>query len=216
MEIGILGGTGKAGNALAARLAQANHQVTIGSRSTEKAKAEVEKIQKNWALELNAGENSVAANADVIIVATPPEAALATVKNHSSEIGKKLIISMCNALQKTPEGFFVPIIDQAAGSIAQAIQKELPESQVVAAFHHLPAKELADLSCPIKNDVLICSNFEAALNTTSEIISSIKNLRPLNAGPLDNAVSLEAFTPTLLNLSKIYKANASIEITGLD
>lgn len=215
MKIGILGGTGKAGRALGARLTKAGHQVTIGSRLAEKAIAEVAKIKESWGLDLEAGENSLAANAEIVIVATPPEAAIETVSTLSNELDGKLIISMCNALEKTPEGLFSPEI-LATGSIAENIQSTLTHCQVVATFHHLPSKTLGDLSMPIENDVLLCSNFEAALDTTSEIVESIKNLRPLKAGPLSNSNSLEAFTSTLLNLSKIYKIHASLKITGLD
>lgn len=214
MEIGILGGTGKAGKGLAARLAQANYKVIIGSRSIERAEAEADELNKKWSLNLKAGENSLAAEADIVIVATTPESAIETVRNYSSQMRNKIVISMCNKLQRTPEGYFLPAIENE-GSIATHIQKELPESQVAATFHHLPATELNRLATPLKNHILVCTDFAAALKTTSEIIESIKNLQPLNAGPLANSASLEAFTSTLLNLSKIYKANASIEITGL-
>ncbi|GBL20219.1 hypothetical protein EMGBS4_02790 [Acidimicrobiaceae bacterium] len=44
------------------------------------------------------------------------------------------------------------------GSIAAHIQAEIPLSQVVAAFQHLPATELGNLAHEVDSDVLICSD----------------------------------------------------------
>lgn len=120
---------------------------------------------------------------------------------------------MCNDLVQNEGGGFSPKIGKV--SIAEAIQDSAPKALLASAFHHLPAKQLGELETPIKNDVLICSDFEEALAVTSSIVQSIKNLRPINAGPLSNSVSLEAFTSTLLNISTSYQIGASVKITGL-
>ncbi len=227
MNIGILGGTGGAGRALAARLAFSGHRVTVGSRSSEKALQALEKIleqQKKRAKkgqsaekimpQITSGTNATAADEEMIIIATPAEAAAEAAEELSSKLSGKIVISMCNALHIDEDGLFQPAADPNK-SIAQAIQDVLPESEVAAAFHHLPAKTLGDLSGPIENDVLICSDHPNATDAISTIIKSMKNLRPLNAGSLQNAGSIEAFTAVLLNLSKSYKGQASLKITGI-
>ena len=48
MRIGILGGTGPAGSALAARLASVGFDVILGSRSLERAAATTEELLNQW------------------------------------------------------------------------------------------------------------------------------------------------------------------------
>src|SRR6476646_5345631 len=74
VRIGILGGTGPAGSALAARLAVAGFDVVLGSRSKYRALEVVDKLREQWpdrALEIDAGDNAGAASADLVVIATP-------------------------------------------------------------------------------------------------------------------------------------------------
>ncbi|MEY3493226.1 MAG: hypothetical protein RL413_644, partial [Actinomycetota bacterium] len=87
--------------------------------------------------------------------------------------------------------------------------------RVVAAFHHLPAKELGHLGEPIDSDVLICSDDAVALNTVSEMVSKIPGCRPLDAGELSNATAIEAFTAVLLQLNVRYKTRVAPKLTGI-
>ena len=48
MQIGILGGTGPAGSALAVRLASVGHDVVLGSRSRYRAMEVVDKLLDAW------------------------------------------------------------------------------------------------------------------------------------------------------------------------
>ena len=61
--------------------------------------------------------------------------------------------------------------------------------RVVAAFHHLPAKELGNLGEPIDSDVLICGDDPASVTAVSEIVARIPGCRPLDAGELSNATA---------------------------
>lgn len=82
MHIGVLGGTGPAGSGLAVRLASAGFEVVIGSRSKYRALEVRDRLHAKWEehnLPLNAGDNETAAAADVVVVATPWDAAAETV-----------------------------------------------------------------------------------------------------------------------------------------
>ena len=82
MQIGVLGGTGPAGSGFAARLASVGYDVVIGSRSKYKAMEVVDRTIERWpdlTLSLTAGDNEMAADADMVVVATPWDAAAATV-----------------------------------------------------------------------------------------------------------------------------------------
>ena len=47
------------------------------------------------------------------------------------------------------------------------VQAAVPQCRVVAALHHLPAKELGHLDSPIDSDVLICGDDKDAVRITS-------------------------------------------------
>jgi hypothetical protein len=91
----------------------------------------------------------------------------------------------------------------------------VPRSRVVAAFHHLPAKELGHIGEPIDSDVLICSDDPSALRQVSDIVDKIPGCRPLDAGQLSNATAIEAFTAVLLQLNVRYKTRVAPKLTGI-
>ena len=65
MRIGILGGTGPAGSALAARLASVGFDVVLGSRSAERAEASTNELLERWAgrqLQIEPADNAGADN----------------------------------------------------------------------------------------------------------------------------------------------------------
>jgi 8-hydroxy-5-deazaflavin:NADPH oxidoreductase len=101
------------------------------------------------------------------------------------------------------------------GSVAAHVQAAVPQCRVVAAFHHLPAKELGHLGEPIDSDVLICSDDPASIRTVAEIVSRIPGCRPLDAGELSNATAIEAFTAVLLQLNVRYRTRVAPKLTGI-
>ena len=217
MHVGILGGTGPAGSGLGARLASVGIEVTIGSRSKERALETCEKIAARWPdrdLPLQAGDNSQAAAAEVVVVATPWDSAGPTAASVRGLLAGKVVISMANALAKVGTEF-QPLVPPR-GSVAASVAALVPEAMVAAAFHHLPAKELADLDHPIESDVLICSDHPEATKVTSQIVRLIPGLRPLDSGMLSNAAPIEAFAAVLLQLNMKYKTRAAVRLTGID
>ena len=91
----------------------------------------------------------------------------------------------------------------------------MPGCRVVAALHHLPAKELGMLGEPIDSDVLICGDDPEAVAVVSEIVAKIPGCRPLDAGELSNATAIEAFTAVLLQLNVRYKTRVAPKLTGI-
>ena len=216
MHVGILGGTGPAGSGLAARLSTSGLEVVIGSRSKERAEEACEEIRKRWPERdcmLEAGDNLRASSADMVVVATPWDAAAATVASVAHRLVGKVVISMANALAKVGDEF-EPLVPPR-GSVAAHVQAAAPGALVAAAFHHLPAKALANLDKPIDADVLVCSDHKAAYNATAELVDLIPNLRPLDAGSLSNASPIESITAVLLQLNVRYKTRAAVRLTGI-
>ena len=216
MRIGIIGGTGPAGTALAARLASIGYSVVIGSRSKYKAmEARDEQLGRFPQLSglLDCGDNAAAAACDVIVIATPWDSAATTAQENAAALRGKIVISMANALVRVG-GEFQPLLPPR-GSVAAHVQAAVPDCRVVAAFHHLPAKELGHLGDPIDSDVLICGDDADALSTVAEIVAKIPGCRPLDAGELSNATAIEAFTAVLLQLNVRYKTRVAPKLTGI-
>jgi NADPH-dependent F420 reductase len=216
MRIGILGGTGPAGSALGARLASVGYEVVIGSRSKYRALEAVDGLKAKWPdlnLSLEAGDNEAASACDVVVLATPWDGAATTAQEHIGLLKGKVVISMANALVRVGHEF-QPLLPPR-GSVAAHVQAAVPECRVVAAFHHLPAKELGHLGDPIDSDVLICSDDAEATRIAMDITSHIPGCRPLDAGELSNATAIEAFTAVLLQLNVRYKTRVAPKLTGI-
>lgn len=216
MRIGILGATGPAGSGLAARLASVGFDVCVGSRSKYRAMEVADDLAARWAdrsLAIEAADNAGAADADVVVIATPWDAAAATAASVARQLEGKVVISMANALAKVGHEF-QPLVPPR-GSVAASVQAAVPQSKVAAALHHVPAKELGHLSEPVLSDVLICSDHPEATEATIGIIGAIPDLRPLDAGQLSNAAPIEAFAAVLLQLNVRYKTRVAVQFTGL-
>ncbi len=216
MRIGILGGTGPAGSALAARLASVGFDTIIGSRSRYRALEIVDDLKEKWAdrdLTIEAADNEGAAVADLIVIATPWDGATQTAQSVEPLLRGKVVISMANALTRIGKEF-QPLVPPR-GSVAGSVQAVLPKSQIAAALHHVPAKELGDLNHPIESDVLICSDHPAATEVTSDLVAKIPNMRPLDCGELSLATPIESFTAVLLQLNVRYKTRVAVKFTSI-
>ena len=176
----------------------------------------VDRLHAQWRgrdLQIVAGDNPAAAAAEVVVIATPWDGAYGTATSVADLLNGKVVICMANALTRTGKEF-QPLVPPR-GSVAATVQAAVPTCQVAAGFHHVPAKELGDLDHPIESDVLICSDFPRATQVTSDIVWSIPNLRPLDAGGLSQATPIESFTAVLLQLNFHYKTRVQVKFTGI-
>jgi hypothetical protein len=88
--------------------------------------------------------------------------------------------------------------------------------RVVAAFQNVSAEKLKDADAVVSCDVLVCGDDAAAKETTIALVGDL-GMRGLDAGPLANAVALEAMTPVLLYMNKTYKKTGlALAIEGFD
>jgi 8-hydroxy-5-deazaflavin:NADPH oxidoreductase len=217
VNIGVLGGTGPAGQGFALRLASVGFTVIVGSRSSDRATEICTKLCDQWVdrdLAIRPGDNAAAAEADLVVVATPWEAAAPTVSAVAGALSGKVVLSMVNALTRVGHEF-VPLIPPR-GSVAAWVQSAVPTALVAAAMHHVPARDLAELDHSLTGDVLVCSDHPAATAAVSELIAAMPDLRPLDAGRLSSASAIEALTPVLLQINHRYKTRASIRLTNID
>lgn len=216
MRIGILGGTGPAGRGLALRLAAAGEDVVIGSRHADRA-AEVAAglvaAFPDRRLTVSGAANEGTARADLVVVATPWDGAVATVRPLAAALEGKVVVSMANALAK--EGREVLALVPPRGSVAATLQAALPGARVSAAFHHLPASEMELLDHRLDADVLVCADDAGARAETVALVERIEGLRGVDAGSLAQASAVEAFTAVLITVNIRHKVHAAVRLAGL-
>ena len=180
--------------ALAARLASVGHEITIGSRSKYRALEVTDSIVAKWPgrdLQIESADNLGAAEGELVVIATPWNAATETAHSVRPKLRGKIVICMSNALSKVGREF-QPLVPPR-GSVSASVQAELRDSYVAAAFHHVPAKELAAIDEPVISDILICSDHPRATVTVSDICRGIPGKRPLDTGELSNSTPIKAF-----------------------
>lgn len=214
-SVGIVGGTGAAGRGLAKRFVQAARPVIVGSRQAERAKAAAAEINSELGASLASGcENIEAARSAPLVVLTIPfEGMVEAVKPLAAALAGKPVISAIVPLQFVSGA--AHLLRVAEGSAAQLLQALLPDARVIGAFHHLSSQTLVDLSQPVAADVLVCGDDAAAKNEAIGLAEELPGVRGVDAGPLESAFYLEAFTALLLRINRRYRAHAGIRITHL-
>lgn len=217
MRVGVLGGTGPAGSAVAARLASVGVEVVVGSRSEDKAAGVVSELTKRWAgikTVISPGTNRTAAGADIVVVSTPWEGAVSTVKELRPELSGKTVVSMVNVMVRWGDRF-VPLVPPT-GSVAMAIAEALPESRVAGAFHHLPAGPLGDPEQHLSADVMVFADARSVSDEVIALVNRIPGLRGVDVGGLGSGLAVEALTAALVEVNRRYKVHSSLRITGID
>jgi 8-hydroxy-5-deazaflavin:NADPH oxidoreductase len=212
-NVGILGGTGPAGRGVAVRLAAGGRDVVIGSRDASRAR-EVAAGLASGAGSITGAANDDAARCAVVVVATPFDSTLATVRALRDELAGKVVISMVNALTRVGKEM-VPLYP-GRGSMAAEVAAVLPESRVVGAFHHLPADQMADLSSDLAADVAVVGDDPAARAAVVELVDSMPGLRAREVGSLSLAGAVEAFTAVCITLNVRHRAHTYVVFEGLE
>jgi NADPH-dependent F420 reductase len=216
VKIGVLGATGPAGKGLAARLADVGHEVLAGSRDLAKAELVVGELRECWGdrvAAITATDNQGACDAEVVVLAVHADAALATAKQFADDLEGKIVVSMANNLVRNGTEFNAVLPPH--GSLAKEMQALLWRSQIVTAFHLVPAAEFADLEHKMESDVVACGDDDSARATLMKIIASIPDLRAFDGGSLENAVGMETFAAVLLTINIRHKVRAGLRLSGI-
>ncbi len=211
--VGVLGGTGPAGRGVAIRLASAGYDVVLGSRDETRAEGVASTLLARGEGVVRGASNEVAADCELVIVATPWDSAVATVTSLRARLKNKVVISMVNALVR--EGKELIPLYPPRGSMAAQLAVALPESTIVGAFHHLPASEMENLDSGLDADVVIFSDSDAARTLVAEIVDEMPGLRAVVAGSMSLASAVEAFTAVCISVNIRHKAHSYVKLAGL-
>ncbi|SFN34192.1 hypothetical protein SAMN05421805_10429 [Saccharopolyspora antimicrobica] len=215
MTIGVLGGTGAQGRGLAIRWARAGLKVVIGSRSADRAEQAAKEIVEVAGGDVTGQDNAgCAASADIVLAAVPWEGHAELLKSLQSQLAGKIVVDCVNPLGFDKKGPFALAVPE--GSAAQQAEQLLPESRVTAAFHHVSAVALADLSVDhVDLDVLVLGDDREATDVVRALADVIPGVRGVYGGRLRNAHQVEALTANLIAINRRYKAHAGLRITDI-
>ena len=217
LTLAFLGGTGDQGRGLARRFALAGHHVILGSRQAQRAHAAVEELRAivpDPALIDGATNDAAAAAADVIVVAVPWEGHEPLVRGLAHALVGKIVIDCVNPLGFDAQGAFA--LDVQEGSAAQQAALLLPDSTVVAAFHHVSAVLLLDPAvASIETDVLVLGDERSATDLVQALVDRIDGMRGVYGGRLRNAGQVESLTANLVSINRRYKAHAGLRVTDV-
>lgn len=220
LVVGVLGGTGPQGKGLAFRLAGVGQQVLIGSRDAGRAESAATELNgmlggATGAAAVGGADNAtVAAKADVVIVAVPWEGHGALLETLRDQLAGKIVVDCVNPIGFDKQGAYP--LDVPEGSAAQQAAALLPDSRVTAAFHHVSAVLLLDPAvAEVDTDVLVLGDERAATDLVGALADRIPGVRGIYAGRLRNAGQVEALTANLISVNRRYKAHAGIRVTDV-
>lgn len=215
MTIGLLGGAGKEGSGLALRWAHAGHSVVIGSRDPARSAEAAAKINTRLGRVAASGADNLSAAqaADLVVLAVPYAAQIATVESVRAALAGKILIDVTVPLvPPTVSRVQLPPCDSAVVAVQTLLG---PEVRVVSAFQNISAHHLVQLDADIDCDVLVCADDKAAGETVVALAREI-GLGAFYAGVLANSVVAEALTSVLIALNQRYKVpGAGIRLTGI-
>jgi NADPH-dependent F420 reductase len=211
LTISVLGGTGPQGRGLATRFAAAGLSVVIGSRRAESAAETAATIPGDVAGTANA---AAAALGDIVVVAVPWEGHREVLEELKDILVGKVVVDCVNPLGFDKSGPYALVVEE--GSAAQQAARLLPESHVVAAFHHVSAVHLEDtLLDKLDTDVLVLGEDRGATDLVQALADAVPGMRGVYAGRLRNAHQVEALTANLISINRRYRAHSGLRITDI-
>jgi len=171
MRIGVFG-TGMVGAAIATKLVEVGHEVTMGSRTNGNEQA------LEWVAPAGAGASQgtfadAAAHGELVFNCTAGEASLAAIGSvETGDLAGKVLVDVANPLDHTqgmPPGLFTTSFD----SLGEQIQRAFPDARVVKALNTVNCEVMVDpAKVPGEHDVFVCGNDESAKTTVRELLES--------------------------------------------
>ena len=202
MELAVLG-TGAAGRAIAARLAELGHHVSIGTRDPEATRARDDFAA--WAGDhpevRPATFEAAATGAEVVFVVTNGAAALDVLRQAGAgNLEGKVVIDVSNPLdfsQGMPPTLFVKDTD----SLAEQLQRSFPAARVVKTLNTMNNEVMVhpDL-LPDPGSVFVSGDDAAAKETAAGLLAEFGHTDVIDLGDLSTARGAEMLLPIWVRL----------------
>jgi NADPH-dependent F420 reductase len=217
LNVGLLGGTGEEGRGLALRWARAGARVVIGSRAADRARETAEQLNKILGSgDIGHGDNRRAAQSDFVLLSVPFQHAVSTLGGVQDEIRPGSIVIDATVpvsfekgkamYAETPEG-------SASAHLRARLRADIP---LVGAFKTIPAHSMEALAEGLDCDDFVIGDDREARTRVIEAMRSISGLRPVDAGGLDSAGTIERMTVLAIGINRRYKIKtARFHVIGL-
>lgn len=204
MQIAVLG-TGTVGRTLATAFVNLGHSVTLGSRTADNVAA------TQWAGELAGADGNAdhatfhdaAADADVIINATPGLVSLEVLDSVGSEpLTDSVLLDVANSLDFSA-GMPPRLAYCNTESLAERIQSTYPATHVVKSLSTVAAAIMVDPGqLPGDHLMFLAGNDERAKKTVSTLLNELGWRPPqlLDLGDLTGARGMEMYLPLWFRL----------------
>ena len=217
LVVAVLGGTGPQGRGLVRRWAAAGLSTVVGSRDAGRAAETAAALAEATGGDVRGLSNAdAAAAADVVVVAVPYDGHAELLRAVAERLAGKIVVDCVNPLGFDKQGGYA--LEVSDGSAAQEAAALLPDSVVVAAFHHVSAVLLEDPEVTsVDTDVMVLGEGEHrdATDLVCALAAAIPGVRGVYAGRLRNARQVEALTANLIAVNRRYRAHAGVRLTGL-
>jgi 8-hydroxy-5-deazaflavin:NADPH oxidoreductase len=211
MKIAVIG-TGAVGRALAGRLAELGHDVTIGTRDIGTTLARIEpdamgnQPYSTWAashpqVRLDSFANAAAA-AELVVNATSGDVSLAALGAAGADnLAGKVLIDISNPLdfsKGVPPTLFVKDTD----SLGEQIQAAFPDAKVVKALNTLTAALMVNPKVLADGDhsIFVSGNDADAKKTVIDLLVSFGHTDVIDLGDITTARGAEMILPIWLRL----------------
>ncbi|MBS3815513.1 MAG: NADPH-dependent F420 reductase [Hadesarchaea archaeon] len=215
--IAVIGGTGKLGRGLVARLAKSGEKVIIGSRTPKKAERTASELSEKTNAEiLGAGNEEATRKSEIIFLSVPYKGINGILDQINPALNSSKIVVSTIVPLSFKEGE-VNLINPGSESAAEEIASNLPNDiPVVSAFQTVSANSMRDIENPLNSDIPICGDNEDAKTKVGELINKLSGTNPIDVGPLSNSNLIESLGVLLVDLSLRHKSKgAGVRFEGI-
>jgi 8-hydroxy-5-deazaflavin:NADPH oxidoreductase len=211
MKIAVLG-TGVVGKALANRLAELGHEVSVGTRDVAATMASTEPDRRGnppfavWATDHPqvrlASFAEAAADAEVIVNATSGNVSIAALEAAGEDsLAGKVLLDISNPLDGS-RGFPPTLFVKDTDSLGEQIQAAFPALKVVKALNTMTASLMVDPRqlADGQHSVFVAGNDPEAKRTVTALLSSFGHTDVIDLGDISSARGAEMYLPLWLRL----------------
>jgi predicted dinucleotide-binding enzyme len=215
MKIAVLG-TGMVGQALAGRLAELGHEVTVGTRdaAATMAKATPDAMGNPpyaaWAATHPtvrlASFAEAAADADLLVNATSGNVSIAALQAAGpASLDGKILIDIANPLDFS-NGFPPSLLVKDTDSLGEQIQAAFPQLRVVKALNTLAAALMVNPAAlaDANHSVFVSGNDADAKKAVTNVLESFGHTDVIDLGDITTARGTEMLVPLWLRLMSAF------------
>ncbi|MEY2247089.1 NADPH-dependent F420 reductase [Streptomyces sp. SAS_267] len=213
MRYGVLG-TGDVGRALAGKLVELGHEVSLGSRTKDNAAA-VEWADGAGPTAHHGTFADAAAFGEVVVNAVGGQVALAVLRSAGAEhLDGKVLLDVSNPLAF--EGGELRLSPVESDSVGEQIQREFPRARVVKSLNTVNCQVMVDPSrVPGEHQIFVSGDEESAKERVTALLGEFgwPAERVFDLGDIRTARVVEMYVPLWVKLMQgIGHADFNVEV----